>query len=56
VNLLAEKESTMVLRILHDISANLGVETKASKDLKALLKETRVEELAEKIEKALPTE
>jgi uncharacterized membrane protein len=56
VNLLAEKESTMVLRILHDISSHLGVETRASKDLKELLKETRIEELAKKLEKALPGE
>jgi len=30
--------------------------TKASKDLKELLKETQVEELAKKLEKALPKE
>jgi len=56
VNLLAEKESTMVLRILHDISANLGVQTRASKDLKELLKETHIDELAKKLEKATPPE
>jgi len=56
INLLAEKESTMVLRILHDISSHLGMNTKASKDLKELLKETQVEELAKKLEKALPKE
>jgi uncharacterized membrane protein len=56
VNLLAERESTMVLRILGDISSNLGVKTRASKDLAELLKETRVEELAKKLEKVLPTE
>jgi uncharacterized membrane protein len=56
INLLAEKESTMVLRILQDISTHLGLEGKASKDLKELLKETRVEELAKKLDKALPTE
>jgi uncharacterized membrane protein len=56
INLLAEKEATMVLRILQDISAQLGVETRASKDLKELLKETRIEDIAKKLEKALPTE
>jgi uncharacterized membrane protein len=56
INLLAEKESTMVLRILHDISTHLGVEGRASKDLKELLKETRIEEIAKKLEKELPTE
>ena len=56
INLLAEKEATMVLRILHDISAQLGVETRAIKDLKELLKETRIEEIAKKLDKALPTE
>jgi len=54
INILAEKESTMVLRILQDISSHVGVQTKATKDLKELLKETRVDELARKLEKALP--
>jgi uncharacterized membrane protein len=56
INLLAEKEATMVLRILQDIAAQLGVETRAIKDLKELLKETRVEDIAKKLEKELPTE
>jgi uncharacterized membrane protein len=54
VNLLAEKESTMVLRILHDISKHLGLKGAASKDLAELLKETRLDEISRKLDKALP--
>jgi uncharacterized membrane protein len=56
VNLLAEKESTMVLRILRDISTHLGLEGKASAELRELLKETHIDELADKLDKALPSE
>ena len=56
VNILAERESTMTLRILHDISHHLGLKGEASKDLAELLKETRLEELSTRLEKALPPE
>jgi len=56
VNLLAEKETTMVLRILSDISTHLGLKGTASAELKELLKETQLGELAKKLEKALPSE
>ena len=56
VNVLAEKEDTMILRILNDISAHLGVKGAASKDLADLLKETRLDELSDKLDKALPRE
>jgi len=56
VNLLAEKETTMILRMLQEISGHLGLTGSASKDLEELLKETRLEELAEKLECALPSE
>jgi hypothetical protein len=46
----------MILRILHDISLHLGLKGAASKDLAKLLKETRLDELSSKLEKALPTE
>ena len=54
VNVLAEQEATMVLRILHDISHHLGVKGTASTDLAELLKETRLDELSKKLDKALP--
>lgn len=56
VNLLAEQEDTMILRILHDISSHLGLKGTASKELAELLKETRLDELSHKLDKALPTE
>ena len=54
INVLAEREATMILRILQDISAHLGVKGEASKDLAELLKDTRLDELFKKLEKALP--
>ena len=56
VNLLAEKEATMVLRMLRDIASHLGVKGSASKELLELLKETRVDELSDKLERGLPSE
>jgi uncharacterized membrane protein len=56
VNLLAEQEDTMILRILHDISRHLGLQSSASKDLAELLKETRLDELSDKLDDALPKE
>jgi uncharacterized membrane protein len=56
VNLLAEQEDTMILRILHDISSHLGLKGTASKDLAELLKETRLDEISHKLDKALPSE
>jgi uncharacterized membrane protein len=56
VNILAEKEATMILRILHDISGHLGLKGGSSKELAAMLKETKLDELSQKLEKALPAE
>ena len=56
VNLLAEKETTMVLRVLHEISSHHGLKGLASKELRELLKETRIDELSQKLDRALPTE
>ena len=44
VNLLAEKEATMILRMLQEISGHLGLSGEANKDIEELLKETKVEE------------
>jgi len=54
VNVLAEKEATMILQILHDISRHLGLKGTATRELAALLKETKLDELSEKLDKALP--
>jgi len=56
VNLLAEKETTMVLRVLHEISSHHGLKGVASKELRELLKETRIDEISQKLDRALPTE
>jgi len=56
VNLLAEKEATMILRMLQEISQKLGVTGRTTKNLQDLLKETKVDELAEKLDGALPSE
>ena len=56
VNLLAEKETTMILRMLQDISERLGVRGSSTKELRDLIKETKVEELAKKLEETLPSE
>jgi len=54
INLLAEKETTMILRMLQDISERLGVSSSSTKELRDLIKETNLDELSEKLEKALP--
>jgi hypothetical protein len=56
VNLLAEQEATMTMRMLEEISRHLGVEGKVRKDLSGLLKETRLEDLAHKLDGALPAD
>jgi uncharacterized membrane protein len=56
INLLAERETTVVLKLLHEIGARVGVKGVAGKEVGELLKKTRVEDLAHKLEKALPTE
>jgi uncharacterized membrane protein len=56
VNLLAEKETTMILRILNEISKHLGTTGAASRELADLLQDTRLDVISRKLEKALPTE
>ncbi len=56
VNLLAEKETTAILRMLQDISEHLGVTGSSTKELRELIKETKLNELADKLEEALPSE
>jgi uncharacterized membrane protein len=56
VNLLAEKETTMILQMLQSICEKLGIHESRQDELEALLKETRIEELATKLDQALPSE
>src|SRR5262245_11965433 len=56
VNLLEEKETTMILRMLNEISKHLGTKGSASRELEDLIQETRLDEIARKLEKALPPE
>ena len=53
VNLLAEREATMILEMLQRISEKLGVTESRREDLVQLLKETRIEELAKKLDQTL---
>lgn len=54
VNILAERETTMILRMLNEISLHLKVDSRTRNELEELLEETRIDELAEKLDEALP--
>jgi len=56
VNILAERESTMILRMLNEISRHLRLDGETRDELEELLKETKIDELAKKLESALPSE
>jgi len=56
INILAEHETTMILRMLNEISRHLEVDGGARSELEELLKETRIDELAQKLDDALPSE
>ena len=56
VNLLAERETTMILQMLDRISEKLEIPESRREDLVQLLKETRIEELAKKLDQALPAD
>ncbi len=55
VNLLAEREMTLVLQMLEAISEHLGV-NKVHSDLHELVAETSVEAMAEELQKAMGPE
>ena len=55
INLLAEREMTLVLQMLHRISAKLGVRLEG-KEIDELTAETSVEALASEIQQKLPGE
>jgi len=56
INLLAEKETTMILRMLKDMSEKLGIREASTRELGDLIKETKVDELASKLEETLPSD
>jgi len=57
INMLAEKEMTMVLQMLRLIGARVGVrDTLLDRELSQLARETPVETLADEIEEKLPKE
>jgi uncharacterized membrane protein len=54
VNILAERETTLILQMLNRISEKLGVESDARAEISELIQETRIDELARKLDGALP--
>ena len=56
INILAERETTMILRMLNEISRHLEIDGGARTELEELLKETRIDELAQKLDDALPSQ
>jgi uncharacterized membrane protein len=55
INLLSEREMTVVLQMLESISARLGVKPQ-SEELRELAEETQVEAVANELQKAMATE
>ena len=55
INILAERETTMILRMLNEISGHLKVDGNTRSELEELLEETRIDELAQKLDDALPS-
>jgi len=55
INILAERETTMILRMLNEISGHLKTDGGTRNELEELLKETRIDELAQKLDDALPS-
>ena len=54
VNLISEREMTLVLRMLQELCAHFKLGTTArSEEFRALIKETNVQELADKVEQGL---
>jgi len=54
VNILAERESTLILQLLENISLHLGIKLSSENDIKDLSKNTRIDELAAKLDKSIP--
>ena len=56
INILAERETTMILRMLNEISGHLKTDGGTRSELEELLEETRIDELAQKLDDALPSQ
>lgn len=54
IDLLAEREMTLILRILYELSAQTGARDQFTAELQELLKDTDVRQIAEKLDKELP--
>lgn len=54
INLLAEQEGTVVLKLLKRISEHLGVEAESDEAVQEMAEETDVHRLAEELEEKLP--
>jgi uncharacterized membrane protein len=54
INILAERETTMIQRMLKEISGHLKIDGATRSELEELLKETHIDELAQKLDDALP--
>ena len=55
IDLLVEREMTLILRILNELSVREGVPNQFTAELQELLKDTNVREIADKLDKALPS-
>ena len=55
VDLLAERELTLILRMQREMAQHLGITSPLSRELEELLKDTDVHDLATKIDRELPT-
>jgi uncharacterized membrane protein len=56
INILAERETTMILRMLNEISGHLKTDGGTRSEFEELLEETRIDELARKLDDALPSQ
>ncbi len=54
IDLLVEREMTLILRILNELSLREGVSNQFTAELQELLKDTNVREIADKLDQALP--
>ena len=54
IDLLVEREMTLILRILNELAAHEGLSKQVTAELDELRKDTNVTEIAAKLDKALP--
>ncbi len=56
INLLAEQEGTVMLKLLQKICEHLGIEAEGDEALQEMIEETDVHQLAEELEEKLPNQ